>query len=90
MGRVCFSSTASVERLFSEMKVIKPHLQVRSRLSDSNLEHLMKTAIEGPRLTDVDFDGILDISKQRNRRSDSFNFVVSYLLLLLLCITVRL
>ena len=28
--------------------------------SDSNLEHLMKVAIEGPSLKDVDFKGILN------------------------------
>ena len=44
--------TATVERSFSQMKLIKTRL--RSRLSDSNLEHLMKISIEGPPLTDVD------------------------------------
>ena len=58
-------STASVERSFSQMKLIKTRL--RSRLSDMNLEHLMKIAIEGPPLTDVDFSEILDIFKQKNR-----------------------
>ena len=58
--------TASVERSFSQMKLIKTRLC--SRLSHSNLEHLMKIAIEGPQLTDVDFDEILDIFKQKNRR----------------------
>ena len=50
---------ASVEWLFSEMKLIKSRLCSR------------KIAIEGPQLTDVDFvdfDGILDIFKQKNRR----------------------
>ena len=37
--------TASVERFFSQMKLIKTRL--RSRLSDLNLEHLMKIAIKG-------------------------------------------
>ena len=58
--------TASVERSFSQMKLIKTRL--RNRLSHSNLEHLMKIAIKGPQLTDDDFDGILDIIKQKNRR----------------------
>ena len=58
-------STASVERSFSQMKLIKTRL--RSRLSDMNLEHLMKIAIEGPPLTDVDFSEILDIFKLKNR-----------------------
>ena len=58
--------TASVERSFSQMKLIMTRL--RSRLSDLNLEHLMKIAIEGPQLTEVDFDAILDIFKEKNRR----------------------
>ena len=58
-------STATVERTFSQMKLIKTHL--RNRLSDSNLEHLMKIAIEGPSISNVDFNGILDIFKQKNR-----------------------
>ena len=48
------------------MKLIKTRL--RSRLSDSNLEHVMKISIECPPLTDVDFNAILDIFKQKNRR----------------------
>ncbi len=58
--------TATVERSFSEMKLIKTRL--RSRLSDLNLEHLMKISIEGPPLTDVDLNAIFDIFKQKNRR----------------------
>ena len=57
--------TASVERSFSQMKLIKSRL--RSCLSDTNLEHLMKIAIEGPHLSDIDFNEILDIFKQKNR-----------------------
>ena len=59
-------STATVERTFSQMKLIKTRL--RNRLSDSNLEHLMKIAIEGPSISNVDFNEILDIFKQKNRR----------------------
>ena len=55
--------TATVERSFSEMKLIKTRL--RSGLSNSNLEHLMKVAIEGPPLRDVDFNAIMDIFKQK-------------------------
>ena len=66
--------TASVERSFSQMKLIKTCL--RSHLSDSNLEHLMKIAIKGPQLTDVDFDGI---SIFLNRKIDVFHFnLVTY------------
>ena len=59
-------STATVERTFSQMKLIKTRL--RNRLSDSNLEHLIKIAIEGPSISNVDFNEILDIFKQKNRR----------------------
>ena len=41
------------------MKLIKTRL--RSRLSDLNLEYLIKIAIEGPPLTDFDFEEILRI-----------------------------
>ena len=58
--------TATVEHSFSQMKLIKTRLH--SHLSDSNLEHLMKIIIEGPLLTGVDFNAILDIFKQKNRR----------------------
>ena len=53
-------------RAFSQMKLIKTRL--RSRLSQLNLEHLMKIAIEGPQLTNVDFDEVLDILKEKSRR----------------------
>ena len=58
-------STATVERTFSQMKLIKTCLC--NRLSDSNLEHL-KIAIEGPSISNVDFNEIIDIFKQKNRR----------------------
>ncbi len=45
--------TASVERLFSHIKMIK---------------HLMRIAIEGPDLSEVNFNKILDIFKENNRR----------------------
>ena len=54
--------TARVEHSFSEfsqMKLIKT--RIRSRLSDSNLEHLLKISLEGPPLTDVDFNIFLNI-----------------------------
>ena len=40
--------TATVERSFSEMKIVKTRL--RNRLSDCNLARLMKIAVEGPEL----------------------------------------
>ena len=51
--------TATVERSFSDMKMIKTRL--RNRLSDDNLQHLMRVAIEGPELKDVDFNAILEV-----------------------------
>ena len=45
------------------LKLIKARL--RSQLYDSNLENLMKVAIEGPPLKDVDFNAIMDICKQK-------------------------
>ena len=38
------------------------------RLSDSTLQKLMRIAIEGPELADVDFNAILDVFKQSNHR----------------------
>ena len=60
-------STATVERTFSQMELIKTYL--RNRLSDSNLEYLMKIAIEGPSISNMDFNKILDIL---NRKIDVF------------------
>ncbi len=51
---------------FSHMKMIKTRL--RNRLSDENLTHLMRIAIEGPDLSEVNFNEILDIFKEKNRR----------------------
>ena len=58
--------TASVECSFSQMKLVKTRL--RNRITDDNLARLMRIAIEGPELTVVDFDKILDIFKEKNRR----------------------
>ena len=58
--------TATVERSFSEMKMIKTRL--RNRLADCNLSNLMKIAVEGPPLESVCFQEILDVFKRKNRR----------------------
>ena len=58
--------TATVERSFSDMKMIKTRL--RNRLSDDNLQHLMRVAIEWPELKDVDFNAILEVFKSKTRR----------------------
>ena len=60
-------ATASVERSFSEMKLIKTWLQ--SNLSHSSLSHLMKIAIESPAiLTDNDLAEIVDTWNRKGRR----------------------
>ena len=40
----------------------------RNHLSDCNLSRLMKMAMEGPELSSVPFDEILDVFKETNRR----------------------
>ena len=58
--------TATVERSFSQMKIIKTRL--RNRLNDTNLKRLMRIAIEGPEMKLVDFDEVLDVFRKKNRR----------------------
>lgn len=58
--------TASVERSFSYMKLIKT--RIRNSITDQNLGRLMRIAIEGPELSNVNFNEVLDIFKQTNRR----------------------
>ncbi len=58
--------TATVERSFSQMKLVKTRL--RNRVSDINLARLMRIAIEGPELTEIDFNEILEVFKEKNRR----------------------
>ena len=41
---------------------------VWNRLSDENLTHLMRNVIEGPDLNEFNFNEILDIFKEKNRR----------------------
>ena len=40
---------------------------VWNRLSVENLTHLMRNAIEGPDLNEVNFNEIMDIFKEKNR-----------------------
>ena len=58
--------TATVERSFSHMKQIK--MRLRNRLNDANLSHLMRIAIEGPELSSINFDEVLEVFKEKNRR----------------------
>ena len=58
--------TATVEMSFSQMKMIKTRL--RNHLNDTNLKKLMRIAIEGPEMKLVDFDEVLDVFRENNRR----------------------
>jgi len=63
LANVCMSlpvGTASVERSFSKMKMIKTRL--RNRLSEKSLSHLMKISIESPqKLSDEDLEMVIEI-----------------------------
>ena len=59
-------ATTSVERSFSQMKMIKTRL--RNRLADTTLARLMRIATEGPELGDANFDKILEVFGEQNRR----------------------
>ena len=67
-------TTASVEKCFSEMKLIKPRL--RSSLSD---KHLMKIAIEAPdQLNDDQLEEIVDIWNRKKQKENSLTKVVYF------------
>ena len=70
LASICLTipiGTASVERSFSQMKMIKTRL--RSRLGEKSLSHLMKIAIESPeKLSDSDLGNIVDIWYRKSRR----------------------
>ena len=60
-------STASVERSFSQMKMIKTRLC--NSLSDCSLSHLMRIAIEAPEvLSESDLEEIVDVWQRKSRR----------------------
>ena len=60
-------ATASVERSFSQMKLIKT--QLRNCLSESSVSHLMKIAIESPgTLTDSNLEEVVNIWNRQHRR----------------------
>ena len=54
---------ASLTGITADIKI-----RLRSRISDSNLSRLMRTAIEGLELSAVDFNEILDVYKEQNCR----------------------
>ena len=69
LATICLAlpvSTASVERSFSRMKLIKNRLQ--NHLSESSISYLMKIAIETPdRLSDDDLDNIISVRSRKHR-----------------------
>ena len=70
IGAICLSipvTTASVERSFSQMKLIKTRL--RSSLNDKSLSNLMKIALESPdELTDSHLEEIVNVWNRKSRR----------------------
>ena len=70
LAKICLIlpvSTADCERSFSAMKRIKTDL--RNRMNTTTLDALMRICIEGPPLSEFDFDMALNSwSKLRNRR----------------------
>ena len=60
-------NTASVERSFSQMKMIK--IQVSSQIGASSLSHLMKFTIESPeKLSYNDLEQIIKVWNRKLRR----------------------
>ena len=60
-------TTATVERSFSDMKLIKTRL--RSRLGEETLNHTMRISIEGPdKLNSEDLDSIIQYWKEKKTR----------------------
>ena len=63
LANICLAipvSTASVERSFSKMKMIKTRL--RNRIGGSSLSHLMQIAIESAeKLSDDDLGQIIEV-----------------------------
>ena len=70
IGAICLSipvTTASVERSFSQMKLIKTCL--RSSLNDKSLSNLMKIALESPdELTDSHIEEVVNVWNRKSRR----------------------
>ena len=58
--------TASVERSFSQLKMIKTRL--RSCLSDCSVAQLMRISLDGPEIDAVEFEEIVEICKEHNYR----------------------
>ena len=70
LANVCLTipvGTASVERSFSDMKMIKSRL--RNRLREANLSYLMKITLESPEaLSDEELEQIVNVWTRKPRR----------------------
>ena len=70
IGAICLSipvTKASVERSFSQMKLIKTRL--RSSLNDKSLSNLMKIALESPdELTDSHLEEVVNVWNRKSTR----------------------
>ena len=71
IANICLSipvGTASVERSFSQMKMIKT--QLRNRLWSMSLPLLMKIAIESPpqKMSARDLEEVIDVCNRKPRR----------------------
>ena len=70
LANICLTlpvSTASVERSFSQMKMIKTRL--RNRIGENSLNHLMLIAIESPdELSENELDCIVNVWNEKPRR----------------------
>ena len=70
IGAICLSipvTTASVERSFSQMKLIKTRL--RSSLNDKSHSNFMKIALESPdELTDSHLEEVVNVWNRKSRR----------------------
>ena len=62
-------TTATVERSFSDMKLIKTRL--RSRLGEETLNHTMRISIEGPdKLNSEDLDSRSLLEGEKNSKTN--------------------
>ena len=70
IGAICLSipvTTASVERSFSQMKLIKTRL--RGSLNDKSLSNLIKIALESPdELTDSHLEEVVNVWNRKSIR----------------------
>ena len=70
LANICLTipaATVSVERSFSQMKMIKTRL--RNRMGEKSLSHLIKISLESPeRLRYSELENIVDVWNRKNGR----------------------